>query len=254
MFVGYDQGSTDRGRTSALWAGVNPEVVSQNPTYGMYFQDDFLDLTDLTSAGIDKGRKLVVATSGSIIALDDEEYGVAAINSGATTDNQGATVFYPGVTVAPAAGKLICFEARIAATTITSGIQAFAGLVLATLDTTPVTAGDIAAGATDFVGFWTEDAVSVLFGAEDGGTQSQSSTTVTTLVDDTYVKVGFRLEGLSKATVYANGAVVSNDMALSAIPEGTVLRPAFACLSPGTAQPVLQVDWFAVGAVSSGQG
>lgn len=251
-FGTYDQGSSDRGLSTKLWLGCNPDVIRNDPRHGMFFLDDFTDLTDLPS-GVgshltDGKRQLVKATSGSLAPTDDESYGVGALAAGAATANQGATLFYPGVTIAPTAGTTVVMECRVKAETITTGLQFYAGLVLATLDTTPITGGAIASDAEDHVGFYTENNLVAKIAAEDGGSASVSSTNAHTFASGTYVKLGFRINGVDDIEVFVDGTKIANSISADSIPEDTTLRLALACLAEGNDSSVASFDWVAVGA------
>lgn len=245
MFGSLDGTDNGRQRTSKLWLGCNPDVLQSNPEQGIFFLDDFLSFTT-TAAGVLDGRKVVQATAGTVVEVDDEEYGVCAMSS-STTINQGTALFYPGITIAPSGDKTIGFEIRCKTEAITSGVQFYAGLALATIDVSPVTAGAIEGTVTDHIGFYTTSDAVVDFACEDGGTAVVGKAGAHTFVTGEYVKLGFRVNGETSVDTYVNGVQVANTQTAASIPEDTVLRPAIANLSPGTGSPVTSVDWVAIG-------
>lgn len=242
-FGTYDQGSSDRGLSTKLWLGCNPDVIRNDPRHGMFVLDDFTNVTALTADATENGWKFIETTAGRVVEVDDEDYGVIAIGGGDGTDNNGQAMYKSGATITPAAGTTIVVEARVKANTITAGLQAFIGLVDATDDTAIMASG--ATTPTDLVGFYTPDNTVLTFVGEQGGSAG-TITAAHTLAEDTYVKVGFRINGTDDADVYVNGSKIDNNLVAADIPDST-LRLAIANYSEGTDASLLSVDWVAVG-------
>jgi hypothetical protein len=254
----YDSGATatDRGPTLGLWKDF-PARGESDPRYGFTWHDDFL-YTILTDSGSDikaitSGGAYAVenATSGSV-AQDTNvgNIGVALLNSGATTDDQGVQI-QGGPVVAPAAGRKIAFETRLQFDAIGTGPIFFAGLSI--IDTSVFASG--ANTSTDHVGFECVVAADkvLTFHTEDGGTRISGATSPHTLVEDTYVKLGFLIDGNAGAsvTVYVNG--VKTGVAFTADPDictDTLIVPTIAALANGTTQPIAHVDWMRCGVTS----
>lgn len=161
-----------------------------------------------------------------------------------TTADQGPTVQYKGHGLTPAAGQTICFETRLKVGG--SGTPGNWVMGLCQVSTAPIGAGALA-DLDDYAYFSAIQELAVDFSIEDGTADSLSS--ITTLVDDTYVKLGFRCVVGKSIEVYINGVkYASNDLVASAFADGFVC-PTFAVESEATTAPTMTVDWYAVGVV-----
>jgi len=240
----FDQGAGDRGLSTKLWHGLNPDVIRNDPRRGMFYLDDFLQASDLTADAYVNGRQYVEAT-GRVVLADDEEFGVEAIGGAAATDNQAQAVFWPGCVVTPAAGRTIVMEARVKVDTITTGSDAFVGLGQATIDVSHLTAGAIAASMDNVVGFWSIRDLALLAG---GIKADVSATTAATgFVDGAYTKIGLRINGLKTLQFFQDGTEITNTIADTSIPI-VALRPGISNGSDGTDAALLSIDWMAIGA------
>lgn len=240
----YDAGSSDRGPSTRLWQHFPADTNHDDPRHGMTYFEDFWQL----QAETDQGTYAVDNLTSGTFALDITvaNIGVARIDSGAATVDRGAQVQWH-IPLAPEAGRKIGFETRVKLTASSTGPFMFMGF--ATDDTTIISDAPLNTVA-DHIGFEaiTSDNV-LLFHTEDGGTRV-SGTTPHTMVDDTYVKLGFLVEGTSSVTVYVDGAETDIGLTAPDIPDGSVLLPSFVCHSAGTTQPVMHLDWFKVGTVN----
>ncbi len=81
----------------------------------------------------------------------------------------------------------------------------------------------------------------LLFHSESAGTRS-NTTTPETLVDDTYVKLGFRVEGTDRVRIFVNGVEFSEKIT-SNIPT-VAMVPSLVCQSGGTTDPIVHIDWW----------
>lgn len=249
----YPKTGNGEGRSSA-WRNIDVTAIKNDRSMGDYFKFSPFERgwTDLTSGASNGTATLVQATAGQAVINDAAEGGWLQIDCNSSTDNQGATLFFPGCIVMPAADRTIVAKAIMRAKDIATGLQMFFGLVLSTLDTTPVTADAPASGATDYVGVYTTGntgtAGVMKFAAEDGGTQSLSTVAFHTLVDGAVttdgtevVKVEFRINGTRDLELWIDGVLKEHNVAASAIPEDTALRLVLACLSEGAVDPILEV-------------
>ena len=233
----YDQGASDRGLSSALWLGCNADVIRNDPRHGVFFLEDFQTLN-----GSDN-YTLTQATTGTF-ALDTAIDGVGLLDCNSTTAGQGGNLQWQGPSVIPVVGQKTAFECRLKGVDIATGPEIFAGLSM--VEDTILASGAIF--ATDYVGFYGVNATDkVLVAAtEDSGTQTVASSSAHTLVEDTYVKLGVVCDGVDDARFYVDGALVSTTTTMD-IPEGVALVPSFVCQSDGTTDPIVHIDWFAVG-------
>lgn len=223
--------TNDRGLTPACWRGLDVSVLGSGRQ--LFYFNDFHEYNSSLVTGTQ-------ATTGTI-AHSVAEYGAVEIDCNSTTNGQGFNVQFNGPYVTPAAGELVIFECRLKVADIATGPELFAGL--ATTDTTIIASDAVA--VADWMGFYSLASNAVYAGVEDG-TQSVTSSAVHTLVDDTYVKLGIRVHHSNKIEVYVDGELVQTNLTASAAPDA-ILRPSFVCQSNGTTDPILHVDWFAVG-------
>ena len=242
-FGTYDQGADDRGLTTKLWLGCNPDVIRNDPRHGMFFLDDFTSF-HTTAAGSQNGRKVVQTTAGTAVEVDDENYGVVAVASSATI-NQGVSIFWPGVTIAPTAGLNIAFECRVKLETVTTGSQLWAGLTLATDDAVLMAAA--APTPSDYVGLYTPSSLVVSAAGSDGSSASATAG-IGTMVAASYHKLGIRVNGEDGVQTFFDGLEVDNSITAASIPEDTTLRLSVANISDGGSTSVASFDWVAVGA------
>lgn len=233
-----DRGSSDRGITLGLFKDIQANLVD-DPRRGFFLFDDMFDLNTgaWTGTQATQGTWALDTTVGNI--------GVGLLDCNSTTDNQGMQIQRSGWAVAPSTGRgVIAMEFRCKAADIATGPQFFGGLSI--VDTTLIASG--ANSSTDHVGFESvTDNNIILFQTEDGGTRVSGATSPHTFVDDTYVKLGFRLYGNTVCDVFVNGVEVDVDFsATPEIPDGSILVPSFVCQSAGTTDPILHIDWLAL--------
>jgi len=249
-----DRGSSSRGLSNALWQGLSTDLAGTRPGTSFFklydFQED-VDTTDIwavTQAG-SAGTMTQDATVGNI--------GVAKIDSGDNDAGDGATV-RGGPWLTPAAGSTVYWEARVKVTANTTGPQLFMGLCDAT--TAVITGAGTAVvnttNVTDAVAVTTvtgDDGGNALitYMDETGESAVEGSSTLHTLVADTYVKIGARVNGTDTVGFYVDGVLTQTHDAATSSSAGTIptvpMQLALVCQSDGTTQPVLHVDWVAVG-------
>jgi hypothetical protein len=186
---------------------------------------------------------LTQATTGTA-ALAVANYGVIELDSASSTADQGVQVQHLVSIPAIAANHAVRFGCRIKVTDTVDKAQVFAGLAIT--DTTIFASG--VPGVTDYVGFMLDagDAAAKAVALELNSTSGseEKSAAVHTLVEDTYVVLEFEFDGVSTVTPYVDG-VAGTAITVSDPPEGA-LRPSFACLSEGTNDPILSLDWWYV--------
>lgn len=233
-----DLKSGDSGPTLALWKDIDAEV-NDDPRRGFVFWDNFVDL--LT------GRWTATQATAGTFAIDTTvgNTGVALADCNSATATQGINVQAAGTNFMPEAGRIIVFEARVKAADIATGPEFFLGLSV--VDTSVIASS--ANSSADHVGYESvSDDNVLLFHTEDGGTRVSGATSPHTLVDDAWVKLGFKLIGITKCEVWVNGVEVDvNFSATPDIPDGSILVPTLVCQSGGTTDPIVHVDWIRVG-------
>lgn len=233
-FLHMGRTATDRGPSEAIWEDCPVLELQNNPMLGSHFMTDFTGegvvcATNKTAAeGVALGTTgpfgARTTTAALITTANDDVNGVARITSG-TTDNAGATLFYPSTAVTAgtykfSSGNKLWFECRIAKSNIANNIgNLFIGL--ATFNKTGnadlITTSDAMHATLDCVG-WRQLAAA---GATIAGVcqkTGQSALTTTgathTMKAATYVKLGFTFNGFW-LTFYVNGVAMADPVAIT---------------------------------------
>jgi hypothetical protein len=223
---------------SSLWKGCAFQTLERDENRGYAMSDNFLTLPT--------GKYTATQATTGTFALSDAEGGVALADSGSTTVVQGINVQLNSTVGAPfftQATGIMWFEARLKAADITdSGLQKgpefFCGL--SEIDTTVI--GTSANTSANHIGFESvSDDNVLLFHAEVAGVRTSSTASIHTLVDDTYVRLGFKVVNRARIEVYVNGVKV--DTLTAGFPL-VGLTPTFVCQSGGTTDPILHLDWW----------
>ncbi len=180
-----------------------------DPTkYHTYFEDfDYYTAGDWT-----------VTNSGTATeALTDEDGGVLLLTHDATTDDNTCFLQKPGESFTFESGKKLWYKARFKHSDATQSDILF-GLVVT--DTTPLT-------NANGVYFQKDDGDALIdFHVTEDSTTS-SLTGIGTLVDATYIVLGFYYDGVSKIYVYVNDTEVGQVTTTTTMPT-TELKISFA--------------------------
>ena len=233
--VSYQGANSGRGLSPGLWAKQPRDFQDLNVGFGI--TDDFLTFDD------ENKWVLTQATAGTVALDVAAKGGVLLLDSNSTTNNQGVQIQLGGAAGAssfiPSATSKIYYEARIKAADIGSTTcQVFAGLAI--VDTSVFASA--ANSTANHIGYEAINSTAVGIHSEKAGTRS-STASAHTLVDDTYVKLGFVVDGLTSVTPFVNG--VAKTAITTNIPI-VALTPSFVCHSSGTTDPILHVDWVSV--------
>lgn len=233
-------GSIRRGLSPNVWSLVPiTEINNGGLSEGYGLIDDFISFND-------ESPWIVTNATAGTATLDDAKGGVLLLDSASSSDGQGVQMQLGGATGSesfiPSAASKIYLEARVKLADIgTSGSDTcdmFIGL--AEVDTTIIASG--ANSTANHVGFeHVDDDGAVDFHSEKAGTRS-SETSVHTLSDGTYVKLGFVIDGVSKITPYVDGIAKTAITTNVPIVEMT---PSLVCQSAGSTDPIMHVDWIA---------
>ena len=235
-------GSLRRGLSPTLWNQAPLAQISIGGLdQGFGFVDDFLSYDDdsyrwnLSQDGSSGTGVMDPAAKGGVLLLDS-----ASTSTGLGPDLQAGGAIPASSFIASASSK-IYFEARIKLADIAGPkIGAFVGLaaVLSPL----IDSG--ANASPNHVGFETFDSLTLSFATEKAGTRSVD-TSAGTIVDGTYVKLGFVIDGLDKVTPFVNG------VAGTVITTGSTnlpivgMTPSLCVRSLGTTDPIMHIDWVA---------
>jgi hypothetical protein len=260
-------GDTDLGPSPNLWRDI-PDYWWTTPEKGIGFFDDFIQGTT-TAEGGDHEWVIAAAVAGTAADITSTA-GIVALDSASSTADQGITQFqaYRGTTTIPfkpAATQKIIFETRLAiGDGAVSYTQMFAGL--SEIDTTIFATG--ANTSTNHLGFEMNaltqagtvgTAGYANFYGEKAGTRNTAAANVgldVHLFTDAgtggaaefttgWVKLGFIVDGITNCKVYVNGIYTGDIIPTANVPIVGMV-PSFACLSEGTADPIMQIDWVRV--------
>lgn len=233
-------GSADaKGPSPLIWDDSKLLEVMLDPTKGFYYFEDYLGPIDVTSGD---GYVITQVSSGAIAPVTDEDGGVLLVDSadnGAADD--GVNVQLTNCMFKPVAGRTIRFEARVKFKDAGDD-QYYIGL--AGVDTTLI-AGGVVDAVVDKCGFFrhaasTADKISSICSR----TSTEDITAdVGDIVDDTYVKLGFVIDGLTSVKFYVNGVLVETGTTASAIPDAVMCLSYVAQCEQTSADAEMSVDW-----------
>lgn len=227
--VNYANSGNGRNLSLDLWKNCPREEIMTDPGRGKYFRDDFMKYMDDVYTETQ-------ATSGTF-AAGAAEGGIAVADPGAATAAQGINVQAASALFKPQANSQLWFEARFKWSGITNGLEFFLGL--SDVETAIIASSAVA--SDNFIGWSsvTDDAV-LLFNSEKAGTGDTGA--ATTVEADTYLKLGFHVDGLNKITQYINGVKTGTAKVTANIPI-VVLCPSLVVQSGGT-QNTCSLDWW----------
>lgn len=151
---------------------------------------------NITATGVD-----FTVTAGTAA----RETGYATGVWGLVTSGADGHAYSIAPVVQLAAGRTICYEAMVAVSTIAASGSSFIGLSN-TSGTVPVTTGGAMDGTRDGIGFtFTTSAIAAVTG--DGATVTSAA--IGTAAADTFVRLGFVVDGTSKVSFFLNGDLVA---------------------------------------------
>lgn len=236
------------GRVSVYDPGINPVALTNlwkncplweqvhDPTVTFLLDEEFCSYNAQATTG---DYTLTQATTGTA-AISTADIGSLLVDSGSTTQGQGANLQRLKSMFLPATGKDLWFEAKVRVNTSLSG-QFFFGLKAS--NTTIIAAN--AVNGNNHLGFSsvTGDGV-MLFNANKAGTATTQA--AVTLVAGTAVRLGFYYDGTADTCQpYVNGVATGNAIATTYIPKVAVY-PSFVCQTNGTTQPTLTIMGYRV--------
>ncbi len=224
-------------RGSSLWETCPLLAIAQDRRLAIDLCEDF---TSYDAAATTGDYVLTQATAGSA-AISSTVPGCLSIDSGSTTSPQGANVQRVKSAFIPAAGKHIWVEVRVKFTGV-GALNVETAIGLFEIDTTVIAAS--AVSTANGIGWTsvTDDGV-LLFDTEKASASATQA--ATTIVSDTFVNLGFVVNGVTSITQYINGVATGTAVATANIPI-VALYPTFVCQSGGTDQPVLHVAGYRI--------
>lgn len=206
--------------------------------------DAYWEFDDFSSFDADDDYVVTQATAGTADVIDGKG-GLLQLDSNSTTADQGIQFQHKTETFLPAAGKNILFECLVKVTDTIDKVQFFAGLSI--LDTSIFASGEVS--ASNYIGF-------VLDATEQGGSNAgkpslelnstagseEKQSAAATLAEDTYIRLGFYLEGITSVTPIING-VPGTRIDITNCPI-TEMAVSGVCQTEGTNDPIAVWDWY----------
>jgi len=189
-------------------------------------------VTEVDAGGGDTSQILLDVRNGvlQLLSAQNEDDG-CQIQLGGTADGEAT-----GESWAPANGSNLWFECRFRMNDVTQQ-DIFVGLHIN--DTTI-----IASRGSDFIGFRTDDGDALLDAEATAGSAATSSEVgIATLVDNTFITVGFKVTGTERIDFYVNGTLEATQT--TNIPTG-LMKLSLAQLTGEAVANSLEIDYVCV--------
>lgn len=211
-----------------------PGVINPRQYISSYIDGDDFRTCPVTA----EDYTLTQATTGTMALSAGADNGVLLLDSNSATSTQGAQMQRVAASFIPKAGRKIWYETYIKVAD--TGALATAGEIfvgLAEIDTTII--GSSAVSTANHIGFSsvTDDGV-LLANCEKAG--AGDTDTGTTIAEDTWVRLGFKVTGVTSVDFFVNGVYVSSHVTAN-IPI-VALAPSFVMQSSGTTDPIMHID------------
>lgn len=183
---------------------------------------------------------LTQATAGTG-AISTAAGGVLELDCNSTTQGQGVQLQRVKAAFLPAAGKHIWAEFKLKVVDTYDKVQLFCGL--SEIDTTLIASG--ANSSANHIGWEiaTAGAGALTFAGEKAG--ARGTATSVSIAEDTYIKLGFYVNGVTSIQQYINGVATGSEIATANIPV-VALYPSFVCQTDDTNDPILHLQGYRI--------
>ena len=256
----------DANVTSPLiWKDCPMGAIIKDPSRYIHIWDDFDKVDSSLSAAGAYGGWLVKGTNSVVAALADENNGVITVGGGGTAHDDAYLHSNALYDLTMNNNKRFWFELRVNLADADFDGGLIAGLAQYSACAADLIVDECEAIVTtkDFIGFMGFSASSLMgdmeaiYQQEADAAHTDVDTSVATLADDTYVKLGMRFDGKKTVTFYVNGAVAAtldiDDLSSNSFTNK--LAVVFGIKDTGgSAADLSQVDWvrFACEKIASG--
>lgn len=221
------------GYSANLWKNCPLQEYLHDPSIGVLLDERWQSYNAAATTG---DYVLTQATQGTG-AISTAAPGVLELDCNSTTQGQGANLQRVKSIFVPAAGKHIWAEFKVKIVDTFDKVQFFVGL--AEVDTTIIGSGAIT--TQNHIGWYgaaSNAGTMVLAGAK---ANTATTVTGTAIAEDTYIKLGFYIDGVTSVTQYINGVAISTGLVTANIPI-VALCPSFVCQSDGTNDPIMHIQ------------
>lgn len=221
---------------TGLWRTCPMLEYLHDPNLGILLDEQWNSYNATATTG---DYVLTQATTGTA-AKGAAEPGVLLLDSDSTTSTQGANLQRAKSAFIPAANKHIWAEFKVKIVDTFDKVELFVGL--SELDTTLI-ASSLNSSANHIGWECVSDDGVLVFAGEKAGARATSS--AATIAEDTYIRLGFYVDGVTSITQYINGVETGTALATANIPV-VALYPSFVCQSAGTNDPIMHIAAYRV--------
>lgn len=225
------------GYSANLWKTCPLAEYAHDPMIGALLDERWQSYNAAATTG---DYVLTQATQGTA-AISTAAPGVLELDCNSTTQGQGANLQRAKSVFLPAAGKHIWAEFKVKVVDTYDKVQLFVGL--SELDTTLIASG--ANSSANHIGWEipTAGAGAMTFAGEKAG--ARGTATSTSIAEDTYIKLGFYVDGVTSIQQYINGVATGSAIATANIPV-VALYPSFVCQTDDTNDPILHIQGYRI--------
>jgi hypothetical protein len=224
------------GISPLIWDQIPLNEIRNNPGVGFLYENHFMGEIDATTGD---GFTLTQSNStGTIGGVATDPGGSLEVTSAGSTADDSLNVQLANCVVKPEAGVKIAFEARVNFSDATQ--QSYLGLCEVN---TAILASGALEDTDDKAGFYHEAAstdnkissVTARAAADD------KTADVASVVDNTYMTLGFVIDGLTSIKFYVNGVLVETGSTAANIPNKIMVLSIFSGYE--SAAMVQHIDW-----------
>lgn len=225
------------GYSANLWKTCPLLEYMHDPMIGVYLNESWQSYNPTATTG---DYVLTQATAGTA-AISTAAPGVLELDCNSTTQGQGVTLQRAKSAFVPAASKHIWAEFKLKVVDTYDKVQLFAGL--SEIDTTLIASG--ANSSANHIGWEiaTAGAGALTFAGEKAG--ARGTATSTSIAEDTYITLGFYVDGVTSIQQYINGVATGSALATANIPV-VALYPSFVCQTDDTNDPILHLQGYRI--------
>lgn len=186
-------------------------------------------------AGATAGDYVLTQATTGAAAISTAAPGVLELDSDSTTATQGVQIQRAKSSFVPVAGSDIWAEFEFKIVDTFDKAEVFVGL--SEVDTTIIASS--ANSSANHIGWEiTNDDGVLLFCGEKAGARGTAA--AATIAEDTYIRLGFYVSGVTSIQQYVNGVATGSALATANVPV-VRLVPSFACQSGGTNDPIMHL-------------
>jgi hypothetical protein len=228
------------GPSKLLWEDCPWDAIVADRSLGFTYWDDFLGPIDVTTAD---GYVITQVTSGAIAPVSELGGAILIDSAGNASEDDGVSVQLTNCAVTPTANTEIWFEARVKMNDTSALISQFY-IGLCEVQTNIIDTGAL------------EDTDSKCGFFRQGNTTGDKLSTVTaraaadditadavTVADATYIKLGFKITGLTSVEFYADGVLVETGVTAANISDDLMVLSFEAKTQGASKDAELTVDW-----------